>query len=372
MNVAVGHDHNQYCRSGGETSLVHALAEHYSPLVGRNINPLTEVTVSVGATEGIFAIMQAFVNEGDEVVVLEPAFDIYPAQVQMAGGVTKYVPLMHDVATNKWTLEVEALERAITPKTKLLLLNSPHNPTGKVFSREELMQIRDILQRHPHVIAVCDEVYEKLVYDGNQHIRLASLPGMWERTLTVSSCGKTFSITGWKVGWVYGDGPLVHAVMLANQWVQYSVSTPTQAALADVLRQADAPYDGASTYYEHVRSEYERKRNFLAASLTGAHLTPIVPDGGFFIMADTSRHTVPESYLKEKGLTGDPATRDWAFARHLTVDWGVTPIPASAFYTKAKHGLAKDLARFAFCKTDAALEEGDKRLRKFGGSLKNT
>lgn len=366
MTTAVRSDHNQYCRSGGESSLVHSLADHYSKLVGRQIDPLTEVTVSVGATEGIFAIMQAFINEGDEVIVLEPTFDIYPAQVQMAGGVTKYVPLHHDRSSNSWKLEIEALERSISPKTKLLLLNSPHNPTGKVFTKSELLQIREILLRNPHVIAVCDEVYEKLVYDGKEHIRLASLPDMWDRTLTVSSCGKTYSITGWKVGWVYGDASLINPVMQANQWVQYNVSTPTQAALGEIMRIADKPYEGYSNYYEYIRSEYERKRNFLVSALTAARLQPIIPEGGFFIMADTSSHIVPGSYMKELGLTGEQVTRDWAFSRYLTAQWGVTPIPASAFYTKERCHLAKDMARFAFCKTDSALTEGDLRLRHFG------
>ena len=368
MTTAVRGNHNQYCRSGGEISLVHALAEHYSKLIGRQIDPLREITTSVGATEGIFAIMQAFINEGDEVVVLEPAFDIYPAQVQMTGGVTKTVSLHHDRSSNSWKLDMDELEKSITPKTKLLLLNSPHNPTGKVFSKEELHHIREIMMRNPHVIAVCDEVYEKLVYDGKEHIRLASLPDMWERTLTVSSCGKTFSITGWKVGWVYGDASLVNYVMLANQWVQYNVSTPTQAALTEVLRISSQPYEGFTDYYEYIRSAYERKRNSLAASLTAAHLTPIIPEGGFFIMADTSKHKIPDSYFKELGLTGELVTRDWAFSRYLTADWGVTPIPASAFYTRDRSHLAKDMARFAFCKTDSALEEGDKRLRIFGKS----
>ena len=146
----------------------------------------------------------------------------------MAGGVCKYVPLELDRSSNVWSLDFSKLEAAISPQTKILLLNTPHNPTGKVFTMDELKVIAEILSRHPHVTVVSDEVYEKLVYDGKTHVRMASLPDMWERTLTVSSCGKTFSCTGWKVGWVFGPASLVQPVVLANQWIHYCVSSPTQ------------------------------------------------------------------------------------------------------------------------------------------------
>ena len=190
---AVHANANQYCRSAGDLKLVNTLSKHYSPLVGREINPTSEITIGVGATETLFAIMQALLDDGDEVVVLEPAFDIYPAQVQMAGGVCKYVPLELDVEGRRWVLNMEALESAITPKTKIMLLNTPHNPSGKVLTRDELLQVSEILKRHPHVIAVMDEIYEKLIYDGKEHIRLCSLPDMWDRTISVYSFGKTFS-----------------------------------------------------------------------------------------------------------------------------------------------------------------------------------
>ena len=341
LKASIAEDHNQYARSAGDPVLVEALATHYSPLLGRTIDPLTEVTVSVGATEALYALMQAIINDGDEVVVLEPAFDTYPAQIQMAGGVCKYVPLVCDVGNlhvkgkSAWTLDMDQLEAAITPRTKLLLLNTPHNPTGKVFSREELLVISQILQKHPHVTAVCDEVYEKLVYDRREHVRLASLPGMWDRTVTISSCGKTFSCTGWKVGWAYGPQHLIKAIMLANQWIQYCVSTPTQWAVASIIKESDKPYMGSSSYYKHVRTEYERKRDDLAASLIAGKLVPIIPEGGFFIMADCSAYQPDKKYANEPGPNGEvPVSRDWAFARWLTSEAGVTPIPPSAFYSR--------------------------------------
>ena len=158
--------------------------------------------------------------------------------------------------------------------------------------------------------------------------------------------------------------------MLANQWIQYCVSTPTQVAMANVLKVSDHAFEGKKNYYDYIRCEYETKRDLLASSLRSASLNPIIPEGGFFIMADTSAHSVPEKYFSELGPTGDAVTRDWAFARYLTTDWGVTPIPPSAFYTKDRAALATNLARFAFCKTDESLQEADKRLRLLGNAIR--
>ena len=300
--------------------LVDSLARHYGKLLNRTIDPLTEVTVSVGASEALFAIMQGFLNDGDEVVILEPAFDIYPAAVQMAGGICKYVPIELDIKTEKWELNMTKLEEAININTKIMLINTPHNPTGKVFSPSEMEDIAAILRRNPHVIAVTDEVYEKLVFDGKKHTRLASLPDMWDRTITVSSCGKTFSCTGWKVGWLYGASHLIKPVVLANQWIQYCVSAPTQRALASILDESDKPYEGFSTYFEYVCNQYEQKRNHLAHSLILGNIKPYVPEGGFFIMADTSQHSFPEQYVLQPGPTGEsPVTRDWGFARYVSL-----------------------------------------------------
>jgi kynurenine---oxoglutarate transaminase / cysteine-S-conjugate beta-lyase / glutamine---phenylpyruvate transaminase len=316
LGVAVAADHNQYCRSAGDVELVETLAQHYSPLVGRKIDGLTEMTISVGATEALYALMQAIINEGDEVITLEPAFDVYPAQVQMAGGVCKFVPL--ELKDGQWKLDLDRLESQITPKTKLFLLNTPHNPTGKVFSRAELEDIAAVLRRHPHVTAVCDEVYEKLVYDGREHVRLASLPDMWDRTVTVSSVGKTFSCTGWKVGWAYGAEHLIKPITLANQWIQYCVSTPTCRAVAQILREADQPYDGHDSYYAHVRGEYQKKRDHLVGSLKAAQLHPIIPEGGFFVIADTAKYQPTQEHFDLPGPDGaSPVSRDWAFARYV-------------------------------------------------------
>ena len=186
----------------------------------------------------MFALMQALVAPGDEVLLLEPAFDIYSAQAQMAGGKPVYVPLRHagaagvEASGSAWSLDVGELEAAITDNTRVLILNTPHNPTGKMFTKDEMVAIAEVVARHPRIVVICDEVYEHMVYDDREHVQFPSLPGMWERSVTVSSAGKTFSVTGWKIGWVVGPAPLVKGVALVNQWVQFSVTTPLQQAVA--------------------------------------------------------------------------------------------------------------------------------------------
>lgn len=190
---------------------------------------------------------------------------------------------------------------------------------------------------------------------------------MWDRTLTVSSSGKTFSNTGWKCGWVYGASHLVKPVMLTNQWVQFCVSTPTQKAIAEVIRKSSLPYEGFENYYKYINHVYEDKMTRLVDSLRKGNFHPIVPDAGFFVIADTSNHIVPDKFYILPAPNGEtPVTRDWAFARYLTEDCGITPIPPSAFYTNERKYLASNLARFAFCKRDETLIEADKRFIQLG------
>ena len=390
---ATTEDHNQYCRSAGHSPLVEAVAAKYSPLLGREINPMTEVAVGVGASECLYSLMQAFVNPGDEVILLSPAFDIYIAQVVMAGGVCKYVPLRLAAGGDpEWTLDMEELERAFSPRTAAIILNTPHNPTGKVFSAAELAGVAAICAKFPRTLVISDEVYEHMTYDGTPHTRMATLPGMWDRTVTVCSAGKTFSCTGWKVGWCIGPSHLIRGVILTNQWVMFSVCTPAQQAVAAALRGADSPYRGAPSYYAWLGLEYARKRAILVAGLASAGMRPSVPQGGFFIIADTSNIALPEKcvllqsrtpyqvtpppltlpppspphprYLSEvTSASGPVMARDWAMCRYLTIEHGVACIPPSAFYDVNDRDLAANMVRFAFCKDDAYLYEAAKRLQ---------
>jgi kynurenine--oxoglutarate transaminase/cysteine-S-conjugate beta-lyase/glutamine--phenylpyruvate transaminase len=257
---------------------------------------------------------------------------------------------------------MEEFAAAFTERTKVVLVNSPHNPTGKCFSMEELSQMSEIIKRHPRVVVVSDEVYEHMVYAPREHLRIATLPGMWERTVTVSSAGKTFSVTGWKVGWAVGPSNLIGGIITTNQWVQYSVPTCTQYAISLCLDAADQPYEGFPNYYAWLNAEYVRKRDILNKGLLDAGMTPIAPEGGFFIVADTSKVVVPEKYMMETTKAAPVMTRDWAFCRYLTIEHKVAAIPPSAFFEGKDKDIAQNIARFAFCKEDSVLFAACERL----------
>ena len=334
----------QYARGAGHLPLVEALAQQLSPSFGRAIDPMTNVTITVGCTEGLFATAMALIDPGDEVILIEPFYDSYPADTLIAGGVPRYVPLRPD-GQGGWTLDPEELRATFSDRTRLIFLNTPHNPTGKVFSRQELELIAELCQRHD-VIAVCDEVYEQIVFDGRQHLRLASLDGMWERTVTLSSAGKTFSVTGWKIGWIVAPAPLCGAIIRIHQWIPFSVATPMQAAVCQVLNEVPE-----RDYYGWLRRMYQDKRDRLVKILSDTPLKPLVPQGTYFIEADTS------------ALAGEFAD-DAAVCRYLTTEIGVAAIPPGAFYSEPHKHLAKDHARFCFCKEDATLDAAAERLAR--------
>ena len=353
---AIGADLNQYARSAGHPRLVNALAALYSPLFGRTLNPLTEIVVTVGATEGIFATVQALVNPGDEVILIEPFYDSYPAVVTMAGGVAVYVPLRAPAGATSaaaWRLDLDELAAAFSPRTKLLILNTPLNPLGKVYTLDELSAIAELAQQHD-IAVLSDEVYEWMVYPTAQHpvehVRMATLPGMWERTITLGSAGKSFSVTGWKIGWAIAPPHLAHAVTMAHQWIPFAVATPLQEAVAVALEQAEA-----RDYFNELRTMYHAKRDLLLNALDDVGLTPMTPDGSYFIIVDTSKLPVK---------VAEGARRDVSVCRWFTREIGVAAIPPSPFYSVAHQELTDNLARFTFCKTDEMLHEAARRLQR--------
>lgn len=352
---AIQGDLNQYARSMGHPRLVNALAQVYSPLFGRELDPTQEIVVSVGATEGIFATIQALVEPGDEVILIEPFYDSYPASVIMAGGTPVYVPLRPAPGTAAdWTLDMDELAAAFSPRTRLLILNTPQNPLGKVFSRQELEQIAALVQTHD-IYLLSDEVYEWMVYPDPsaqpaiEHFRIATLPGMWERTITLGSAGKTFSVTGWKIGWAIGSAELVRAVFMAHQWIPFAVATPLQEAVGAALEQV-----AARDYFNWLSAMYQAKRDKLFDVLAEVGLTPVRPDGSYFILVDTAHLDVPVP----PDVRRDVAVARW-FASHI----GVAAIPPSPFYSPEHQFLTDNLARFCFCKTDDLLDEAARRLR---------
>ena len=365
---AINNDFNQYSPTRGQPNLLSAISKAYSPHLNHTLIPHEEILVTVGVTEGLYATFQALINPGDEVIVLEPAFDIYLAQIELAGGTIRYLPLRNDIpkggnATSQdFFIDFDELRGMVNEKTKAIIINSPHNPTGKVFNSKELTELSSIVLSHPSMIVLADDVYEHMIYDeAEEYCRIASLPGMFDRTLTFSSAGKTFSVTGWKIGWIMGPKNLISSVVAMQVWIPFSCCTPLQDGVADVLLRALEPVslDGIEykSYYQYLRSEYLKKREHLVSSLRSAGMNPIVPAGGFFVMTDVSMVDIPKKYL-----ASPDTTRDYAFCRWLTIEKGVTAIPPSAFFCEDHKHMVENMARFAFCKKDSTLEEARKRL----------
>ncbi len=339
--AAIKADMNQYAPSHGLLRLRNAIAAKVQRLYGLDYNPDSEVTVVTGATEGGYATVSALVQQGDEVIIFQPFYDAYPPNVVMAGGTPRYVTLH----APDWHYEAAELEAAFSPRTKAIIVNTPHNPTGKVYSRTELDQIAALCQRYD-VIAITDEVYEHLLFDDNQHISLATLPGMRERTVTLNSTGKTFSMTGWKIGYITTSAALTEAIRRTHQFITFCTATPFQTAMAAGIEQAEQ-----SDYYAEYAAAYAARLEKMIGGLQAAGLTPMRPQGTFFVMADTSAYACAD---------------DVEFARYLTAEVGVACIPPSAFYAEEQKHAAKYLTRFCFAKTDATLDAAAARLRAEG------
>jgi N-succinyldiaminopimelate aminotransferase len=337
---------NQYARSRGHVRLVRAIAETRARLYGLAYDPLTEVVVFSGATEGIAAALLGLLDPGDEVILIEPFYDSYPACLAMAGAVPRYLTLRFP----DFALDLDELRRLITDRTRLIVLNTPHNPTGKVFTRAELEGIA-ALCRERDLWVLADEVYEHLTFDGATHVPMATLPGMRERTLTLGSTGKTFSLTGWKIGWATGPRALVDAAQAAHQFVTYATATPLQVAMAEALTRYTGDYLAA------FQAEYAERRAFLLGALTAAGFRVAAPAGTYFILADfTPLFDGPAGRLRPA-----PALDDRSFARWLVAEHGVACIPSSVFYA-ARPEEGRRLVRFAFCKRMETLRQSAARL----------
>ncbi|WP_194896262.1 pyridoxal phosphate-dependent aminotransferase [Catenulispora pinisilvae] len=334
--VLAGHG-NQYPPGAGIPELRAAVAAHQKRFYGLDFDPDTEVLVTAGATEAIAAALLALLEPGDEVVAFEPYYDSYTACIAMAGGVRVPVTLRPP----HFRPDLDALRAAVTDRTRLLLLNTPHNPTGMVLTRAESEAIAE-LARERDLLVVTDEVYEHLTF-GPEHIPLATLPGMRERTVTIGSAGKTFSFTGWKVGWVTAPPALVSAVRSAKQFLTYVASGPFQYAAATALALPDE-------YFATLRSDLERKRDLLADGLSAAGFEVFRPDGTYFVTTDIS------------GLSDQDGM---AFCRELPERCGIVAIPNQVFYDDTE--AARSLVRFAFCKKDEVLAEAVERLGRLKG-----
>ena len=325
---------NQYPPMPGMPELRQAVAAHDARFYGLDVDPMTEVVVTSGATEAITACLTALLDPGDEVVLIEPLYDTYLPVVRLLGAIPRLVRL----TPPDWELPRTEVAAAFGPKTKAILLNTPMNPTGKVFTTPELGFIADLLLKHD-TYAICDEVYEHLTFDGWRHIPLMTLPGLRGRVMRIGSAGKTFSLTGWKVGYVTAPAPLAQVVAKAHQNLTFTTAPNLQRAVALGLAKDEA-------YFRSLGADLQAKRDRLAAGLSALGMTVLATRGSYFITAD----------FRPLGFNGD----DTAFCRHITEHAGVTAVPVTAFYDGPDP--PRHFARFAFCKREAVLDEAIERL----------
>ncbi len=337
VQAAQAGQYNQYAPGPGTASLRQAIVDHAARFYNLEINPAHGVVVTAGATEGIFSAVLGLVDPGDEVIVIEPYYDSYVPNIIMANAVPVYVPLHPPT----WTFDVDELRAAFTKKTRALILNNPHNPTGRVFNYQELTLIAQLCLEHD-VTVISDEVYEHLLFGNARHIPMATLPGMFERTVTVSSAGKLFSATGWKIGWAYGPPDLVEGVARAHQFVTFAVHHPSQQTIAYALNLS-------GTYYETFQAMYETKLQLMLSALDNAGLRYSTPQGTYFVMADYSNV-----------FAGTPIE----FTRYLVKEIGVACIPPESFYGPEHAHIGHGYVRFAFCKSDEMLQQVQERLAK--------
>jgi aspartate/methionine/tyrosine aminotransferase len=337
---AVAADVNQYAITWGAKSLRNAIARQMQEWQGIAVDPETQITVCCGSTEAMISTLLAVCNKGDEVVIFEPFYENYGPDSVLSGAKPVFVKLRPPVtAAGEWTFDERDLRAAFHSQTKAIILNTPNNPTGKVFTRGELELIRDLCVEF-NVLAITDEIYEHILYDGTQHISMARLEGMSDRTVTINGLSKSYSVTGWRVGWAVGPPAITNAIRKVHDFLTVGAPAPLQEAGAAAL---GLP----RVYYENLANGYRARRDRLIPALTDAGFRCFRPRGAYYVMTD---------------ISGFGFADDVAFTKYLVKEIGVAAVPGSSFYNDPRDG-AKQV-RFAFCKRDATLDEAGKRLRK--------
>jgi aminotransferase len=331
--AAIRDDVNQYAVTWGARPLREAVAREFTRRYGLSIDADEQVTVCCGSTEAMMSTMLAVIDPGDEVVIFEPFYENYGPDAILSGATPRYVTL-HEP---DWTFDSDELARAFNNRTKAIILNTPNNPTGKVFSRPELETIAALCRKWD-AIAISDEIYEHILYDGQRHVPIAAIDGMAERTVTINGLSKTYSVTGWRVGWTISPPSLTGAIRKVHDFLTVGAAAPLQEAGAVALGLPDQ-------YYVDLAAEYQRRRDVLLEILERRHFTCYRPYGAYYIMTDIAAFGFAD---------------DVAFARYLIKDVGVAAVPGSSFYQNPAKGRTK--LRFCFCKKDATLAEADRRL----------
>ncbi len=333
--AAIGADINQYAITWGSKNFRDAIAGKFLATTGIEIDPEREITVCCGSTESIMATMMAVINPGDEVVVFEPFYENYGPDAILSGATPRFVKLH----APDWTFDPQELEAAFGPKTKAIILNTPNNPTGKVFELAELEMIRDLCLRW-NAFAITDEIYEHMLYDGAKHISIVTLEGMRERTITINALSKTYSVTGWRVGWAVAPADVSVAIRKCHDFLTVGAAAPLQEAGAVALK-------FPAKYYEQLATDYAARRERLLGILTGVGFRCFKPRGAYYIMTDISAFGFPD---------------DVAFAKYLVTDIGVAAVPGSSFYRHPADGRTQ--LRFTFCKTEKTFQAAAERLAK--------
>jgi aspartate/methionine/tyrosine aminotransferase len=332
---AIADDVNQYAVTWGARSLRQAVAQKFLRLYGVPVDPEREVTVTCGSTEAMIATLLATLDAGDEMIAFEPFYENYGPDAILSGATPRFVSLRPP----GWSFDPDELRRAFSPRTRAVIVNTPHNPTGKVFTRAELEQIAALCREHDALV-ITDEIYEHILYGDAVHVPMATLPGMAERTITINGMSKTYSVTGWRVGWAIAPAALTSAIRKVHDFLTVGAAAPLQEAGARALALPDS-------YYTGMAEGYARRRERVLGMLERAGFVTYPPDGAYYVMTDTTR------------LGWDD---DVAFARHLVEEVGVAVVPGSSFYLDPSHGRRQ--VRFAFCKRDATLDEAERRLAR--------
>ena len=335
---AIRSDVNQYAITWGTVALRAELVRKYREAYGIDADPDTEVTVTCGATEAMAAVMLALVDPSEEIVVLEPFYENYGPDAVLCGAVPVYLPLR----APDFRLDPDELRRLVTPRTRAIVVNTPNNPSGRVFDREEMEAVAELC-RERDILAITDEIYEHIVYDG-QHISMAALPGMRDRTIVISGLSKTFSITGWRIGTIIAPAPLTAAIRKVHDFLTVGAPAPLQEACAAGLREL------GPEYYDDMARDYRKRRDVLVAGLQAAGFGCGPPEGAYYVMADFSELSDLD---------------DVAFGRFMARECGVAPVPGSSFYSRPEDG--SQLVRFAFCKRLETLHRAVERMRAFFG-----